>query len=197
VSAATNRGAADAIRSAWALDALIFWKVPLAAASNGWNKTMNDSSQQPLPTEPVQLKFKRMPNGEGLTLPTYTTFGAAGMDICAAESVKLWHGQTFVMPTGLAVEVPEGYEIQVRSRSGLAAKHGVFVTNGIGTIDCDYRGEIFVILSHLGRNAHEIERGDRVAQLVLAPVYRPASIVEVADLSSTIRGSGGLGSTGR
>lgn len=158
---------------------------------------MTDSSPQPLQTEPVQLKFKRLQNGEDLTLPTYTTFGAAGMDICAAESVKLWHGQTFVMPTGLAVEVPEGYEIQVRSRSGLAAKHGVFVTNGIGTIDCDYRGEIFVILSHLGKNAYQIERGDRIAQLVLAPVCRPTSIVEVTELSSTVRGSGGLGSTGR
>ena len=158
---------------------------------------MTDSLQQPLPTAPAHLKFKRLQNGEGLPLPTYTTYGAAGMDICAAESVKLWHGQTFMMPTGLAVEVPEGYELQVRSRSGLAAKHGVFVTNGIGTIDCDYRGEIFVVLSHLGRNAYQIERGDRIAQLVLAPVVRPSSISEVSELSDTVRGSGGLGSTGR
>ena len=142
------------------------------------------------------LKLKRLPHGEGLPLPSYTTPGAAGMDIASAESIKLFHGNTARLATGFAVEVPEGFELQIRSRSGLAAKHGVFVTNGIGTIDSDYRGELIVILSHLGRNAHQIERGDRIAQLVLAPVVR-ASVAEVAALSETVRGEGGLGSTGR
>jgi dUTP pyrophosphatase len=158
---------------------------------------MTDSSLLERPSGHRPLKFKRLPNGEGLPLPTYTTSGAAGMDICAAESARLFRGQTIAMATGFAVEVPPGFEIQVRSRSGLAAKHGVFVTNGIGTIDCDYRGEIFVILSHLGRLAYNIERGDRIAQLVLSPIVRPTAIQEVDELSSTDRGTGGLGSTGR
>lgn len=147
-----------------------------------------------LSTPPI--RFKRLPHGEGLPLPSYQTPGAAGMDICAAEDFKLWKGQSFIMPTGLAVEVPEGFEIQVRSRSGLAAKHGVFVLNSPGTIDSDYRGEIFVILSHAGSNAHQINRGDRIAQLVVAEVTRGVP-EEVDELSSTDRGAGGLGSTGQ
>ena len=142
------------------------------------------------------IKFKRLEHGRGLPLPTYATQGAAGMDLCSAESFKLFHGQTKIFVTGFAVEVPSGFELQVRSRSGLAAKQGVFVTNGIGTIDEDYRGELMVILSHLGRTAHEIQRGDRIAQLVLCPVTR-AVCAEVAALSDTARGVGGLGSTGR
>jgi len=142
------------------------------------------------------LKFKRLEHGQDLPLPSYQTEGAAGMDVCSAEAFKLYHGQTIVLPTGFTVEVPSGFELQVRSRSGLAAKAGIFVTNGIGTIDEDYRGEIMVILSHLGRVAHQINRGDRIAQLVLAPVVR-AHVAEVALLSETIRGEGGLGSTGR
>lgn len=143
-----------------------------------------------------QLKFLRLPNGAALPLPSYGSDGAAGMDICSAESFKLFHGNTKVFKTGFAVEVPPGFELQVRSRSGLAAKHGVFVTNGIGTIDEDYRGELMVILSHLGRNAYQIHEGDRIAQLVLCPVIR-ADPVEVYALSDTARGVGGLGSTGR
>lgn len=145
--------------------------------------------------EPM-LKFKRLANGDGLPLPTYTTLGAAGMDLCSAESGELSHGNTRIFATGFAVEVPAGFELQVRSRSGLAAKQGVFVTNGIGTIDEDYRGELMVILSCLGKKTHKIERGDRIAQLVLAPVVRVATL-EVSELSSTDRGVGGLGSTGR
>lgn len=144
----------------------------------------------------MELKLMRLPHGEGLPLPTYATAGAAGMDLCSAEDFKLYHGNTKVFATGFAAEVPEGYELQIRSRSGLAAKHGVFVTNGIGTIDCDYRGELFVILSHLGRNALEINRGDRIAQMVLVPVAQ-AKVTEVSGLSDTARGAGGLGSTGR
>lgn len=142
------------------------------------------------------LKFLRLPHGADLPLPAYATQGAAGLDLHSAEDYKLFHGQTKVFKTGMAVEVPPGFELQVRSRSGLAAKHGVFVTNGIGTIDEDYRGELMVILSHLGRNAHQIERGDRIAQLVLCPVTR-AVVSEVMELSDTDRGVSGLGSTGR
>lgn len=144
----------------------------------------------------MEVKFLRLPHGQDLPLPAYQTPGSVGMDLCSAEDFKLFHGQTKVFETGFAVEIPEGYELQVRSRSGLAAKHGVFVTNGIGTIDSDYRGEIKVILSHLGRNALQIERGDRIAQLVLLPALQGIA-VEVDDLSVTGRGSGGLGSTGR
>ena len=144
----------------------------------------------------MEVKFLRLPHGEGLPLPAFQSEQAAGMDLCSAESFKLFNGQTKVFTSGFAVEVPAGFELQVRSRSGLAAKHGVFVTNGIGTIDADYRGELMVILSHLGRNALEIARGDRIAQLVLAPVVRP-TVTEVTSLSETVRGSGGLGSTGR
>jgi len=141
------------------------------------------------------LKLKRLPNGQDTPLPAYATAGAAGMDIHSVEGIKLYHGNTTVLRTGLAVEVPSGYELQVRSKSGLASR-GVFVTNGPGTIDEDYRGEIMVLISHLGKNAVDIQAGDRVAQLVLAPVTR-FDIEEVDELSVTSRGVGGLGSTGR
>lgn len=157
---------------------------------------MTTSFQELASDQHPTLKLKRLPNGEGLPIPMYTTSGAAGMDLCAAGDFKLFHGQTKLFATGFAAEVPEGFELQIRSRSGLAAKHGVFVTNGIGTIDCDYRGELMVILSHLGRNAYEIKRGDRIAQMVLCPVIQ-ASVVEVETLSDTARGTDGLGSTGR
>lgn len=129
-------------------------------------------------------------------LPEYKTAGAAGMDIQSAEDFHLPTGRSAAIKTGLAFAVPDGYEIQVRSRSGLAAKHAVFVTNGIGTIDCDYRGEVFVLLSNFGQKPLKIEKGDRIAQLVLAPVYRPSGLRVVESLSSTVRGTGGLGSTG-
>jgi len=144
----------------------------------------------------MEVKFLRLPHGEDLEIPKYETAQASGMDLRSAETFKLFHGQTKVFATGFAVEVPEGYELQVRSRSGLAAKHGVFVTNGIGTIDADYRGELMVILSHLGKNALEIQRGDRIAQLVLCPIVQ-ATPIEVSVLTDTQRGTGGLGSTGR
>lgn len=142
------------------------------------------------------VKFLRLPHGTDLPLPHRATLEAAGMDLCSAETFKLFHGQTKIFTTGFAVEVPSGYELQIRSRSGLAAKHGVFVTNGIGTIDADYRGELMVILSHLGHNAYEIQRGERIAQLVLCPVV-DVQAVEASVLSATERGTGGLGSTGR
>lgn len=145
---------------------------------------------------PVPVKFKRLPHGADLPIPTYTNSSAVGMDIVAAEDVDLAPGRTFLMPTGFSVELPEGFELQVRSRSGLAAKHGVFVTNGPGTIDPDYRGEVKVALSCVGRQTYSIKRGDRIAQLVLAPVYRGV-VSEVDGLSVTDRGSSGFGSTGR
>lgn len=145
----------------------------------------------------MQVKFMRLTNGAELALPSYATDGSAGMDIRSAESFKLFSGQTKAFATGFAVEVPAGFELQVRSRGGLAAKAGIFVTNGPGTIDEDYRGEIMVILSHLGRNAYQIEHGERIAQLVLAPVTRYEAVEVNALSESSGRGEGRFGSTGR
>lgn len=140
------------------------------------------------------LKFKKLvPEA---SLPAYQTEGAAGMDLSTISPGVVSVGMTTILPTGLAVEVPLGYELQIRSRSGLAAKHGVFVTNGIGTIDADYRGELMVILSNLGRSTYTFAPGDRIAQAVLVPVTQ-ARVEEVNELSLTARGVGGLGSTGR
>ena len=152
----------------------------------------------PLPPpmgEPVGVKIRRLPHGEGLALPAYATAGAAGMDVLAAEEVTLAPGARHPVATGLALAIPPGYEIQVRPRSGLALKHGITVPNTPGTIDSDYRGELKVILINHGAENFVIARGDRVAQLVLAPVVQ-AVWDEVGDLDETGRGSGGFGSTG-
>lgn len=146
-------------------------------------------------TEPVGVKVRRLPHGEGLALPSYATDGAAGMDVLSAEDVTLAPGARHAVATGLALAIPPGYEIQVRPRSGLALKHGITVPNTPGTIDSDYRGELKVILINHGAERFGIARGDRVAQLVLAPVVQ-AAWDEVADLDETARGSGGFGSTG-
>jgi len=138
---------------------------------------------------------KRLPHGEGLDLPAYATTGAAGMDVVSAEDVTVPPGGRHAVATGLAVAIPPGYEIQVRPRSGLALKHGVTVPNTPGTIDSDYRGELKVILINHGAEPFAIRRGDRLAQLVLAPVTR-AGWIEVAELDETARGEGGFGSTG-
>ena len=143
----------------------------------------------------VDVRIKRLPHGEGLPLPAYATDGAAGMDVRAAEEVELPAGARHAVATGFAVAIPDGYEIQVRPRSGLAFKHGISVPNTPGTIDSDYRGELKVLLINHGAESFRIERGDRVAQLVLAPVTR-AAFSEVEDLDDTARGSGGFGSTG-
>lgn len=145
--------------------------------------------------EPVGVRIKRLPHGEGLALPTYATPGAAGMDILAAEAVTLEPGARHAVASGFAVAIPDGYEIQVRPRSGLALKHGIAVPNTPGTIDSDYRGELKIILINHGDEAFAIARGDRVAQLVLAPVTR-AAWQEVDELDDTARGTGGFGSTG-
>ncbi len=145
--------------------------------------------------ERVAVQVKRLPHGEGLDLPRYATDGAAGMDVLSAEDVMLAPGARHAVATGLAVAIPPGYEIQVRPRSGLALKHGIGVPNTPGTIDSDYRGELKVILINHGAEPFAIQRGDRVAQLVLAPVTL-AQWAEVAELDETSRGTGGFGSTG-
>jgi dUTP pyrophosphatase len=145
--------------------------------------------------EAVPVPVKRLPHFEGLELPEYATLGAAGMDVLAAEDVTLSAGARHAVATGLAFAIPTGYEIQVRPRSGLTLKHGITVPNTPGTIDSDYRGELKVILINHGDADFEVRRGDRVAQLVLAPVTR-ASWLKVDELDHTERGEGGFGSTG-
>ncbi|MDF2637426.1 MAG: dUTP diphosphatase [Novosphingobium lindaniclasticum] len=143
----------------------------------------------------VPVPVKILPHGQGLDLPAYATDGAAGMDVVSAEDVTLAPGARHAVATGLAMAIPPGFEIQVRPRSGLALKHGISVPNAPGTIDSDYRGELKVILINHGAQPFEILRGDRVAQLVLAPVTR-AAWLPVEELESTERGEGGFGSTG-
>ena len=143
----------------------------------------------------IAVRIKRLPHGVGLPLPAYATPGAAGMDVVAAEEVTLAPGERHAVATGFSVAIPDGYEIQVRPRSGLALKHGITVPNTPGTIDSDYRGELKVILLNHGAEPFPIHRGDRIAQLVLAPGTR-AAWEEVAELDETHRGAGGFGSTG-
>lgn len=143
----------------------------------------------------IVVRIRRLPNGEGLPLPAYETAGAAGMDLRAAEAMTLKPGARCLMPTGLAIALPEGFEAQVRPRSGLAVKHGVTVLNAPGTIDCDYRGEVKVPLINHGQDDFIIARGDRIAQMVVAPVTR-IGWSEVNDLDATERGAGGFGSSG-
>jgi dUTP pyrophosphatase len=144
---------------------------------------------------PVPVRVRRLEHGQGLDLPAYATSGAAGMDVVSAEDVTIAPGGRHAVATGLALAIPPGYEVQVRPRSGLALKHGITVPNTPGTIDSDYRGELKVILINHGADAFAIRRGDRVAQLVLAPVVQ-AGWLEVDELDETERGSGGFGSTG-
>jgi dUTP pyrophosphatase len=145
----------------------------------------------------LTLRILRLPHGDGLALPAYETSGAAGMDLRAAvfEPVALQPGARLAVPTGLVMEIPEGCEGQVRPRSGLALKHGITCLNAPGTIDWDYRGEVKVILANLGSEPFIIERGMRIAQLVIAPVTQ-VRIMETQDVSDTRRASGGFGSTG-
>jgi dUTP pyrophosphatase len=144
----------------------------------------------------ISIAIFRLLHGEGLPLPAYATAGAAGMDVVAAEDHDLAPGARHAVATGFAMAIPEGFEVQVRPRSGLALKHGVTCLNTPGTIDSDYRGEVKVILANLGSETFEIRRGDRIAQLVPAPVQR-AVLSEVMSLDDTARGSGGFGSTGQ
>jgi dUTP pyrophosphatase len=146
-------------------------------------------------TDTVTIDVRRLPHGEGLPLPAYATQGAAGMDVVSAEDVTIAPGARHPVATGLSVAIPEGYEIQVRPRSGLAFKHGITVPNTPGTIDSDYRGELKVLLINHGPEPFAIARGDRVAQLVVAPVTQGVW-KEVDELAQTARGEGGFGSTG-
>lgn len=143
----------------------------------------------------VPVRVKRLPHGEGLELPAYATEGAAGMDVLSAEDLTLAPCARHAVATGLAIAIPPGFEVQVRPRSGLALKHGITVPNSPGTIDSDYRGELKVILINHGSDPFEIRRGDRIAQLVLAPVTRASWLVS-DELDETARGEGGFGSTG-
>jgi dUTP pyrophosphatase len=147
----------------------------------------------------VTLRILRLPHGADLPLPSHQSADAAGLDLMAAvpedAPVELAPGARSLIPTGLAIALPGGFEAQVRPRSGLAARHGVTVLNAPGTIDADYRGEIMVILINLGADVFTITRGMRIAQLTVAPAVR-ASIEEVTELEPTARGSGGFGSTG-
>ena len=147
----------------------------------------------------LRLAVLGLPHGEGLPLPRYETAGAAGLDLMAAigenEIFTLRNGERGLVPTGLALHLPEGFEGQVRPRSGLALRHGVTVLNAPGTIDADYRGEVKVLLVNLGSEPFVVTRGARIAQLVLAPVAR-ARIVAVEGLAATPRNAGGFGSTG-
>ena len=148
----------------------------------------------------VKIDIRQLPHGEGLALPAYQSAHAAGLDLLAAvpedAPMILASGKYALVPTGLTIALPPGYEAQVRPRSGLAAKHGVTVLNAPGTVDADYRGEIGVLLINHGEAPFPIRRGERIAQLVIATVVR-AELVPAASLAATDRGSGGFGSTGR
>lgn len=148
-------------------------------------------------TRPVEVLVRRLPHSEELPLPTYATPGASGADVAAAvtEDVALKPMERRTIPTGLVVAVPPGYEVQVRPRSGLALRHGVTVANAPGTVDSDYRGELMVILINLGNETYTVKRGERIAQLVLAPVVQ-GTFTESEKLPPSERGSGGFGSTG-
>lgn len=142
----------------------------------------------------IDIRVKRLPHGEGLPLPAYGSEHAVGLDVVAAETLTLAPGARHAVATGIALAIPHGYEIQVRSRSGTAVGSGI--TCLTGTVDSDYRGELKVVLVNLGAAPFEIVRGERIAQLVPAPVLR-AGFAEVDDLDETARGAGGFGSTGR
>ena len=148
----------------------------------------------------VKVDIRQLPHGEGLALPAYQSAHAAGLDLLAAvpedTPMILPPGKFALVPTGLTIALPPGYEAQVRPRSGLAAKHGVTVLNAPGTVDADYRGEVGVLLINHSDTPFPIRRGERIAQMVIASVVQ-AELVPVTTLSSTARGSGGFGSTGR
>ena len=143
----------------------------------------------------VMIEIRRLPHGEGMPLPSRATAGSAGFDLASAEAWELAPGERRLFPTGFAVAIPAGYEIQIRPRSGLAFRHGVTLPNTPATIDSDYRGELRVALINLGGEPFRVERGMRIAQLVVARV-EPAEFTLVSTLSPTARGDGGFGSTG-
>ncbi|MGJ5009528.1 dUTP diphosphatase [Bradyrhizobium oligotrophicum] len=151
-------------------------------------------------TQTIAIDVQILPHGEGLPLPAYQTAHAAGLDLLAAvpadAPLVLASGGHAMVPTGLSIALPDGYEAQVRPRSGLAARHGITVLNAPGTVDADYRGEICVLLINHGKEPFTIRRGERIAQMVIAAVVR-AELSLATSLTTTARGSGGFGSTGR
>ncbi|MDX2175006.1 MAG: dUTP diphosphatase [Candidatus Sumerlaeia bacterium] len=151
-------------------------------------------------SSPVPVPIALLPHGEGLPLPAYQTAGAAGADLLAAvaEPLVIGPGALALVPTGLVFAIPDGYELQIRPRSGLAARHRIGLLNSPGTIDSDYRGELMVVVMNFGPEPFTVRRGDRIAQAVLAPVVRAEwRVTPEADLPATARGAGGFGSTGR
>ncbi len=144
----------------------------------------------------MKVRILRLTNGADLPLPSYATTGSAGVDLRSADNLTLKPGERALVATGLAIALPDGTEAQVRPRSGLAVKHGVTVLNSPGTIDSDYRGEIKVPMINLGSEDFVISRGDRIAQMVMAPVLR-VDLIEVEALDYTTRGAGGFGSSGK
>ena len=152
-----------------------------------------------MPHRKIKIRISRTdPLHADIALPSYATADSSGMDICAAveQEIVVRHGETVSVPTGFSIEVPDGYEAQIRPRSGLALKQGITLLNSPGTIDSDYRGEVRIILSNYGGSDFHIRRGDRIAQMVIAPVVQ-AEWTEVQDLERTERGAGGFGHTGR
>jgi dUTP pyrophosphatase len=147
---------------------------------------------------PINVKIKRLPNGEGLPLPAFATAHAAGADLRAAvsDSVMIGAGEIRLIPCGFAMAIPPGFEAQVRPRSGLSSQHGITLINTPGTIDADYRGEVQVPLVNLGPEPFKVERGMRIAQMIIAAVPKVA-YVEVEELDETARGEGGFGHTGK
>ena len=143
----------------------------------------------------MNVKIKVLEHGEGIPLPSYATAGSAGMDLCSAVRTVIGPGGRVLIPCGFTMELPDGYEAQIRSRSGLARKYGVSVAMGVGTVDSDYRGEIGVLLQNLSGGAFSISIGDRIAQMVIAPFTR-IGWEQVDALGDTERGQGGFGSTG-
>ena len=160
--------------------------------------TRSNSPSSSPQSPPISVLIRRLHSVPEVTIPQYMTTAAAGMDLHAALDgpLTLAPGQRILVPTGLAMAIPEGYEAQVRPRSGLAWRHGVTLVNAPGTIDADYRGEIGVILINHGQDTVTIQPGERIAQMVFAPVIR-AQFIELTELPDTVRGDGGFGHTGR
>lgn len=157
---------------------------------------LNSNSQDTAYSKSQTVRIKREANGDDLKLPSYQTSGAAGMDVCAAEDATLQVGETKLVATGFSIALPDGFEAQLRPRSGLALKFGITLLNAPATIDADYRGEVKVILTNLGEATFEIRRGDRIAQMVIAR-FEKISWQEVETLDETTRGAGGFGHTGK
>lgn len=169
----------------------------LLSTGFGFPAQGNTPSGDIMSRKKLKVRIRRHAHGEGLSLPVAASHGSSGLDLlaCVGGPIEIAPGDTALVPTGVSVEVPEGYEAQVRPRSGLALKHGITVLNTPGTIDSDYRGEVGVILINHGHETFTVKRGERIAQLVFCAVCEPV-LEEVEELGSTLRGEGGFGHTG-